>query len=213
MPVSILEDTSVRYRTFRSYTVTIDNFDIQTIVTSDSTIVKNWIRTTESNHNHNTSNLVVGLDVEWCPTSRTQTYSPVAIIQLCIANRCLIYQILRSNIVSIELPRFLQRYKFVGVGIRDDVNKLIRDYDLEVRKFVDLSDVAADETGNEWMRHRSGLKSLAENVLGMEMEKPREVSTSQWDAVRLNLEQVKYAVADAYVSYKLGTVLKAYKYC
>lgn len=199
---------------FDTYTVTIDGFSLKAVVTSNSNVVSDWICTTESIHDRHCSSIVVGLDVEWRPSFTSGVTNPIATIQLCINNRCLVYQILQSKYRCPDLYRFLGQsgYKFVGVGIEQDAEKLMRNYELNVCDMVDLRHVAANETGNKWMRYNTGLKALANHVLDMNLAKPRRITLSDWDDEELSMEQVMYAVADAYVSYKLGTVLKAYQY-
>ncbi|TQD76616.1 hypothetical protein C1H46_037864, partial [Malus baccata] len=48
-----------------------------------------------------------------------------------------------------------------------------------------------------------GLKALCEKVLGWLMEKPKQVTIGNWDKRVLEVEQVRYAYLDAYVSYEL----------
>lgn len=43
-----------------------------------------------------------------------------------------------------------------------------------------------------------------EILLGKVMEKPKDVTESEWDVEELNFGQVKYACIDAFVSFLLG---------
>lgn len=96
----------------------------------------------------------------------------------------------------------------MGVGIEEDVEKLICDYDLCVKKFVDLRDLAAEKMGDREVR-KLGIKGLALRVLGKEIEKPKSVSKSRWDNLWLTSEQVKYACVDAFVSFEVARRLYA----
>ncbi|KAL7194714.1 hypothetical protein ACSBR1_035035 [Camellia fascicularis] len=83
------------------------------------------------------------------------------------------------NIVS--LFDFLNNpiYAFVGVGIHTDVQKLTEDYGLSVATTVDLYSLVA-ECGMIELRN-AGLKNLARDVLGKEIEKPKRITMSRWD--------------------------------
>lgn len=69
--------------------------------------------------------------------------------------------------------------------------------------FVDLRNLAADVLNDREML-RTGIKSLAQRVMGKSIQKPKRVSMSRWDNVWLNAEQVKYATVDAFVSFEIG---------
>lgn len=51
---------------------------------------------------------------------------------------------------------------------------------------------------------RTGIKTLAQRVLGKVVEKPQRITRSRWDNQWLNEDQVKYATIDAYVSFEIG---------
>ncbi|XP_031382269.1 Werner Syndrome-like exonuclease isoform X2 [Punica granatum] len=126
---------------------------------------------------------LVGLDVEWRPNFSTYSDHPIATIQLCTAAAAassatsLIFQILQAPHVPKELADFLDdpANKFVGVGIGEDVEKLLVDYGLRVGNPVDLRSLAGKALKN------AGLKTLAKEVLGKEVEKPKRVTRSRWD--------------------------------
>ncbi|XP_054790250.1 3'-5' exonuclease-like [Prosopis cineraria] len=143
---------------------------------------------------------------EWRPFQAI--CSTVAIFQLCVGPRCLIFQILHAPNIPQSLISFLgnANHKFVGVGIEEDVEKLVCDYDLSVATYVDLRDLAADKLGDEDLK-KSGLKTLALRVLEKEIEKPKSISRSRWDNPWLNSEQVKYACIDAFISFEVGRLL------
>lgn len=65
------------------------------------------------------------------------------------------------------------------------MEKLLRDYSLRVANFVDLGALPAQRLGDQDMT-RAGLKTLAWRVLGKEVEKPKRVTMSRWDNLRLN---------------------------
>lgn len=54
------------------------------------------------------------------------------------------------------------------------------------------------------------MERMAERFLGFRgVGKPRWISTSDWDALHLSVDQVQYAALDAYLSFLLGVRLVA----
>ncbi|CAA6663594.1 unnamed protein product [Spirodela intermedia] len=120
--------------------------------------------------------------------------NPVALLQLCVGRRCLLFKSTRATNIPAALFEFLadDRFTFVGVGVSIDAENLLEDYDLLVRRPVELSPMAAEETGRPELR-RPGLAALARAVMRIELIKPKRVTLSRWDCEWLSLEQVKYA--------------------
>ncbi|OIW07522.1 hypothetical protein TanjilG_14468 [Lupinus angustifolius] len=200
-------DHHLPYDSHNLYDVTFHSHSIHTLLTSDPSYVTTWISETLSLSNHRRS-LTVGLDVEWRPNFSSSSNNPVATLQLCVADRCLVFQILHAPSIPHALVSFLAdtRNTFVGVGIEEDVEKLVEDYDLRVASVVDLRGVAADRYGERDLK-QAGLKTLSFRVLGLEVVKPKRISMSKWDNVWLTAEQVQYACVDAFLSYEIGNHL------
>ena len=193
------------------YEVTFFGDTIQTLVTNTPAIVDSWIQNVENSHRHaGDHRLIVGLDVEWRPNFNTRSENPVATLQLCVGRDCLIFQLLHAPTVPTSLIAFLRNpgYTFVGVGIDEDLEKLVVDYGLGVSRSVDLRGLAAHELNNMELRN-AGLKRLGLEVLGKEVHKPRRVTMSRWDNFYLSIEQVQYACVDAFLSSEIGTALNA----
>ncbi|KAJ0695057.1 putative DNA helicase [Helianthus annuus] len=186
------------------YRLTFFNHTIETLVTDTPSYVDTWISTIHHTHRHHLHSLIVGLDVEWRPNQTPNHQNPIATLQLCVGNHCLIFQILNSPSIPQSLINFLGNpsYTFVGVGIENDVEKL----GLVVAKRVDLRSVAAYAYGGMEFKN-AGLKQLASMVLGWEINKPKEVTMSGWDNKCLTPVQVQYAAIDAFVSFEIGRVL------
>ncbi|KAK7339809.1 hypothetical protein VNO77_20494 [Canavalia gladiata] len=185
------------------YDVTFHSHTILTLLTSNSSVVDSWIFNIHLLHRH--PNLIVGLDVEWRPHSHRDMHNPVATLQLCVGHRCLVFQILHALSIPHSLISFLvdPNHTFVGVGIEDDVAKLLEDYSLHVANFVDLRSLAVEKLGDPEMK-KAGLKKLGLQVLGLDMEKPKRITRSKWDNLWLTVEQVQYASIDAFVSFEIG---------
>jgi len=193
--------------THENYNVVFHSETIHTMVTRDPSMVEYWLSTLS--HTSRNRRFLVGLDVEWLPNRQRNIENPVAVLQLCINKKCLVFQILHASFVPQSLVAFLenQNNTFVGVDIEEDVGKLLRDYSLVVANFVELRNLAVERFG-EHLR-RGGLKALALSVLGKDLEKPRKITMSRWNCFRLTPQQVQYACIDAFVSFEIGRILNA----
>ncbi|XP_043689289.1 Werner Syndrome-like exonuclease [Telopea speciosissima] len=152
--------------------------------------------------------LVVGLDVEWHPSFSRSVEYKVAILQLCVERTCLVFQLLYADHIPNSLIDFLKNpnLKFVGVGIEEDVERLLEDHELNVLNNLDLRSLAAKRLSMPKLRS-SGLKELTREVLGKEIGKPEKVTMSRWDAEWLTYDQVQYACLDAFLSFEIGKSL------
>ncbi|KVI07167.1 Werner Syndrome-like exonuclease [Cynara cardunculus var. scolymus] len=204
MMMSIVDHELPDY-THNLYDVTFYENTISTIVTNTPSYVDSWIAEIERIHRRHLHRLIVGLDVEWRPNQSRNSDNPVAILQLCVGKRCLVFQILHSPTVPESLKNFLRNpsYTFAGVGIESDVEKLTVDYNLVVANMADVRALAAVKYGVRELQN-AGLKSLTMTVLGKEISKPKGVTMSRWDNEWLTPAQVQYASIDAFLSFKIG---------
>lgn len=92
------------------------------------------------------------------------------------------------------------------MGVRQDADKLEEDYGLSVSNALDLRPLAAEGLGLSELR-QAGLKSLASAVLGVDVDKPKRITMSRWDAEFLTPKQVQYACNDAFLSFEIGKKL------
>ncbi|XP_038719055.1 Werner Syndrome-like exonuclease [Tripterygium wilfordii] len=200
MAISIL-DYELPYDTHNVYDVTFFTDTIHTLVTHSPPLVDQWLSETNPNHRP----ILVGLDVEWRPNFNRHFQNPVAVLQLCVSRRCLIYQILHSPHIPQSLIDWLRdaNHMCVGVGIESDVEKLLEDYGLSVASAMDVREAAAEHMGVTELRN-AGLRELAREVLGKDVVKPKRVTMSRWDSEWLIPQQVQYACLDAFLSYEIG---------
>lgn len=96
-------------------------------MTNDPEVVEEWVWETKQIHRDELNRLIVGLAVECTPGM--QNRAPV--MQLCVADRCLVNQILWSVESAPPLGSiydFLSnpRDTFVGINIKSDLEKLQR---------------------------------------------------------------------------------------
>ncbi|KAK4792142.1 hypothetical protein SAY86_022577 [Trapa natans] len=204
MESSIVSQLNAQGTNDGRYDVTFFDHRISTLVTHSPSHVSSWLSQLPP------PPLLVGLDVEWRPNITRYSNHPVATIQLCAVaststSTCLIFQIIHAPHVPPKLTEFLSNLdnRFVGVGIREDAKKLRVDYGLKVGNVVDLRVLAGERMKN------AGLKTLAMEILGKEVKKPKTISRSRWDDRCLTLAQVEYACLDAFLSLEIGRTLIA----
>lgn len=176
--------------------VSIASETVETTVTCDGPTITQWVTAMSSVHRGKT--VVVGLDVEWRPNFTKYTNNRAATLQLCIGTKCLIIQLIHLTGIPQSLRDFLSKMTFVGVEVANDVAKLTREYGLRCQNVKDLREAAG-----VLLRPgpRPGLKGLAREIVGLEIEKPKSVTLSNWEVRVLSDMQVKYACVDAYASY------------
>ncbi|KAL5058103.1 hypothetical protein RYX36_029707 [Vicia faba] len=208
-PLAItIVDHYLPHDTHNTYAITLDStVTIQTLLTNSPSHVESWILETQTQTQTLSlaSPITIGLDIEWRPNFQRGQSNPAATLQLCVNNRCLIFQIIHSPHIPTSLLTFMANpnNRFVGVGIESDVEKLIEDYNISVANYVDLRNLAAQVLEDPAML-MFGIKRLAERVLGKIVEKPQRITRSRWDNPWLNVDQVKYAAVDAYISFEIG---------
>ncbi|KMZ72440.1 hypothetical protein ZOSMA_164G00220 [Zostera marina] len=210
-PITI-ENTDETYTVF---TVSLNSkYQILTTVTSTAATVEAWIDDVNRVYGARGSNIHVGLDVEWRP-SYGGPQNKVSVFQLCTGNRCLIFQLLYADRIPAALNEFLVNpcCRFLGVGIEEDIEKLVCDWDFNSpvsQSKVDLRVLAENTTGKKEMK-QMGVKKLAMEIIGMDVYKPKTVTMSRWDNECLSLEQIKYACVDAFLSFLIGDRLYSSK--
>ncbi|NXO62484.1 WRN helicase, partial [Phainopepla nitens] len=141
----------------------------------------------------------VGFDIEWPPSYARGKMARTAVIQMCVAeDKCYLFHL--SSMAG--FPRGLKRLledetiKKVGVGIEGDQWKLMSDFEIKLKSFVELADVA-----NEKLKCKEtwSLNGLVKHLFGRQLLKDPSVRCSNWGKFPLNEEQKLYAATDAYV--------------
>jgi hypothetical protein len=112
-----------------------------------------------------------------------------------VGRRCLVFQIARADYVPFGALRAFfacSDHRFTGVGVDGDAKRLYKDYDFEVANAVELKSLSAEVLGRPELS-QAGLKTLAHEVMGVLIDKPKWVTMSKWDVRRLSQGQVNYA--------------------
>ncbi|XP_078151308.1 3'-5' exonuclease-like [Carex rostrata] len=196
-----------------TYIVRAVNDEIRATVTNSGEVVSDWIDDILRIHHRRLDRLIVGLDVEyWRPINLDGTYGwkAVALLQLCVGRRCLIFQLHCSDFIPDKLLDFLRddRFKFVGVGINGDAENLKQRNGIEVGHVMDLRHLAAEHMERPAIR-QWGLKKLAYKIMRVQIQRPKMVILGNWGKRVLSKKQIEYATIDAFVSFEIGRMIYA----
>ncbi|XP_056345856.1 bifunctional 3'-5' exonuclease/ATP-dependent helicase WRN isoform X2 [Oenanthe melanoleuca] len=150
----------------------------------------------------------VGFDIEWPPSYTKGKMSKTAVIQMCVTeDKCYLFHISSMAGFPKGLKRLLEdeTIKKVGVGIEGDQWKLMSDFEIKLKSFVELADVA-----NEKLKCKEtwSLNGLVKHLFGRQLLKDPSVRCSSWEKFPLNEEQKLYAATDAYAGYIVYEKLK-----
>ncbi|XAR61437.1 DNA helicase [Bertholletia excelsa] len=131
----------------------------------------------------------------------------ITTLQVCLDTKCLLLQLLHMHHLPESIKCFLADpvFTFVGMDIHHNITKLCNEYGLACSKMVDIRALA--KTSFPISFHKPGLKTLADEVLGLYMEKPMDVCRSNWEARVFDERQIEYACIDAYASCRIGARL------
>nr|XP_041571975.1 Werner syndrome ATP-dependent helicase isoform X4 [Taeniopygia guttata] len=150
----------------------------------------------------------VGFDIEWPPAYTKGRMAKTAVIQMCVAeDKCYLFHVSSMAGFPKGLKRLLEdeTIKKVGVGIEGDQWKLMSDFEIKLKSFVELADVA-----NEKLKCKEtwSLNGLVKHLFGRQLLKDQSVRCSNWEQFPLNEEQKLYAATDAYAGYIVYEKLK-----
>ncbi|GAQ82107.1 hypothetical protein KFL_001000290 [Klebsormidium nitens] len=178
--------------------------DVEVTLTNEAMRVEQWVSA------HMAESF--GLDVEWKPTfKRGARENPVALLQLSTLRHCLLIQMQRMATIPEGLRRLLAAPEVAlsGVGVREDLRKLARDYGLECDGAVELAVLAGEVLGRPELR-QAGLRALSMAVLRKDWVKNKRVTMSNWEQ-DLDQKQVTYAATDAWVSHAVHQALQRHR--
>ncbi|KAJ4787637.1 hypothetical protein LUZ62_038883 [Rhynchospora pubera] len=194
--------------TDNTFIVTIGGYKIKTTVTASYITASNWIDEVLRFTGQWRKPVTVGLDIVWCPHKwhGTSGQNPVALLQLCVGSRCLLFQLLHCGRIPDNLHQFFldNRYRFVGVDVKKDLEKLEEQFGLIAGScWNDLRKLAEEKTGRSDLK-QADLKTLLEEFVGLYLGKSFWTRTSDWGTQVLDLEQIEYAAFDAFASCQVG---------
>ncbi|XP_075785437.1 bifunctional 3'-5' exonuclease/ATP-dependent helicase WRN isoform X1 [Pelodiscus sinensis] len=141
---------------------------------------------------------VIGFDIEWPPSFTKGKGGKVALIQICVSEKkCYLFHISSMRGFPQGLKRLLEdeAVKKVGVGIEGDQWKLMSDFEIRLKSFVELADIA-----NEKLKCKEiwSLNGLVKHLFSKQLLKDKNVRCGNWEEFPLSEEQKLYAATDAY---------------
>ncbi|MCD6564510.1 MAG: 3'-5' exonuclease domain-containing protein 2 [Bacteroidales bacterium] len=144
----------------------------------------------------------LGFDTETRPSFSKGSNNRIALLQLATNDDAFLFRINKTKLPD-TLVRILSDKDIIKVGaaIRDDIKGLRKYTNFTPAGFVELQNYVSD-FGIE----SNGLRKLAGIVLDFRISKRYQVSN--WENKKLSEGQLKYAATDAWVSYKVYSVLE-----
>uniref|UniRef100_A0A8D0SAV7 Bifunctional 3'-5' exonuclease/ATP-dependent helicase WRN n=1 Tax=Sus scrofa TaxID=9823 RepID=A0A8D0SAV7_PIG len=144
---------------------------------------------------------VVGFDMEWPPVYNKGKLGRIALIQLCVSeSKCYLFHISSMSVFPQGLKMLLENeaIKKAGVGIKGDQSKLLRDFDIKLKSFVELTDVANEKLkcAETW-----SLNGLVKHLFSKQLLKDKSIRCSNWSNFPLTEDQKLYAATDAYAGF------------
>lgn len=140
----------------------------------------------------------LGFDTESKPNfKKGEKSNGISIIQISSPVRCYIFMMHKITDVA-ALAKIIGNQKIIkiGVGLRDDHNKLRSSYKFQSAAFVDLGTIFR-AFGR---RNSVGSKQLVALVLNQKLRKSKRATTSNWAVEKLSPLQIEYASDDAFSS-------------
>ena len=179
---------------------------VQVVYTRDAVEAEQWLR----RHIVDCSTKAVGFDTEQRPQFVSKkdggTENETAVLQLGVETSCLVLHIYYMSEMPESLESILRDENIlkIGSGIDKDASKLTRERGLVCKGLVDTQGMATS-LGLQ----KIGLKALAEQFLGIELDKG--VALTNWENIPLHLRQIEYAALDAWVGLKVYQEMKRQK--
>ena len=144
----------------------------------------------------------LGFDTETRPSFRKGPNNRIALLQFATGDDAFLFRINKTKLPETLVRILSDPYLIkVGVAIHDDIKGLQKYSYFVPEGFVELQNYVSD-FGIE----SNGLRKLAGIVLGFRISKRYQVSN--WENKKLSEGQIQYAATDAWVSYKVYSVLK-----
>ncbi len=155
----------------------------------------------------------MGLDLEW-NFSRTRGAHRTALLQICSPSLILIIHLsAMSHRIPPLLKNILQDPTIIktGVAIKNDALKLQRDYAINTRNALELSNLVKLAQPAKWanVNHLISLRDLTRIYLGKRLKKD-SVRVSDWERYPLEKEQIEYAASDTFASLEVLRAVSEY---
>lgn len=155
----------------------------------------------------------VGFDAEWAPDHTADSDNPISVLQLAFPRSRRVY-VLQLNRMGNKLPPQVQM-----MLVNPEVRKLGFAVDTNDRKKMATSGIAVTNGSVTDIQEpcaralglsagtQLSLKNAAFGLLGLNMDKDKRISCSDWASKDLTPQQVRYAALDAWVPLRLCYML------
>jgi len=139
----------------------------------------------------------LGFDTESKPSFTKGTTYPVSLIQVSTVDTAYLFQLKKTGF-SDSMIRFLENedVKKIGVGLKNDLTKLVELRPFKPGGFIDLSKLALDKGIIQ-----VGIRGLTARYLGFRLTKAAQ--KTNWAQTVLTMKQQLYAASDAWVCLKI----------
>ena len=149
---------------------------------------------------------LVGFDVEWYNNGK------ISLMQLALPNgNCLLLRLNRMKVIPCEIQSILldKNILKIGVGIKEDCQKLKIDFNCGISSWVDIRHLVRSRRQN---CKKLGMAGIAQNVLGLTLDKDWKIRASDWEEGvskngKLSQRQIEYASNDALISLNVAISL------
>lgn len=153
---------------------------------------------------------LIAFDAEWKPDQAYGSDNPISVLQLAfpISRRVYVLQLNRmDNKLPAEVKMMLVNPEVRKVGFAVDLNdraKMARSgIALTNGSVTDVQELCAKALGVIANAQSLSLKNAAFGLLGLNLDKDKRLSCSDWSQSDLTSEQVRYAALDAWVPLRL----------
>ncbi len=140
---------------------------------------------------------LLGFDTETRPSFKKGRINKLALVQLSTENEAFLFRVNKIGLPS-EILNLMssKKIKKVGLGLKDDLQKLNQTVHFDANGFIDLQDIVEDYGILD-----KSLKKLSAIVLGHKISKNQQLSN--WESKELTEAQQIYAATDAWVCLKI----------
>ena len=189
--------------------------ELPELVMPTTSVVYTWSESEADELCHNllqsvecSSLTLVGLDIEWkCTFVTQQVQRPTALVQIAAKGVVYVFHISRMARFPEYLARLIEdaRLHKAGCKVVNDVGKLQRDFGLKGSSLIELSDLAAASLPcgqRPW-----SLADLCASTIRRKLPKDENVRRSNWETMRLDSTQLRYAAIDAWASLMIAEEL------
>ncbi|KAJ3381602.1 hypothetical protein HDU92_005234 [Lobulomyces angularis] len=155
------------------------------------------------NHFENNSSIALGFDIEWEVDSvKGKCLNKTAVVQLSNETTILIFHLVKMTF-PLQLREILENGSIIkaGINIKQDCQKLYKDYNINSNGLLDLKDLAK-QLPNEEKENSFSLQSLLERHCRYTIEKNEgSARCSNWERIPLTATQLRYAANDCYAHF------------